>query len=76
MHTDPRWLRYPREARTLELTMLYRWYAGDFAQAAGSPLRFAARWVPALEADLEAGREPSVEWLDYDWRLNSIANAQ
>lgn len=70
VHSHPRWFRYDAASGVAQLTSLYDWYGGDFTQVAGSPLQFAARWSPALRADLEREREVDVRWLDYDWRLN------
>ena len=37
-------------------------------------LNFAARYSPELKASLDRAEKPNVEWIDYDWRLNSKAN--
>ena len=55
----------------LSLTRLYDWFRGDFEQAAGSVLAFAARWSEPLAQALAAGESPSIEWIDYDWSLNA-----
>ena len=34
VNNNPRWVRLSRNGKTLHLTMLYEWYAGDFSQAA------------------------------------------
>ena len=70
VHRDPDWFSYDRQGGIVHLTELYRWYAGDFRQVGGSVLGFAAGFVPELAADLKRGREPEVEWIDYDWALN------
>lgn len=62
VHGDPRWLHV--EGDTVRLTPLYLWYRGDFEQAAGSVLAYAAQWAP-VRPDME------IEWLDYDWALNA-----
>jgi Protein of unknown function, DUF547 len=74
VHQHERWFRFEPDASRLHLTRLYDWYGGDFSQVAGSPLRFAAGYSPELERALQAGRKPAIEWLQYDWRLNSVAN--
>ena len=56
--------------RTLLLTPLYRWYAGDFEQVSGHVLDYIAGQIEALEI----GDRPTIRWLDYDWRLNSRSN--
>jgi len=69
-HGNERWLRYQRGNKTIELTALYQWYAGDFEQVAGSVLEHVARYEPGLAADLAAGHNPSIRYLEYDWSLN------
>jgi hypothetical protein len=53
---------------------LYLWYGGDFRQVAGSVLDFAARYSPELKRASDEGRKPRIEWLPYDWSLNSKEN--
>ena len=74
VNNNPRWLRFGSRGRTIHLTMLYDWYSGDFQQAAGGVLKFAARFNRRLAADLAAGRKPRVVFKQYDWNLNSIQN--
>ena len=71
LHADPRWVRVDEKTQQVHLTSLYLWYEGDFTQAAGSPLAYAARYRPAL-----ADGAWKVRWLDYDWRLNDSARGQ
>lgn len=71
VHADPRWFRYDPGSSAVSLTRLYDWYGGDFAQVAGSPLEFAARYSAPLREELVAGRRPEVLWLEYDWSLNA-----
>lgn len=74
VHSHERWFRFDG-GEVVRLTPLYKWYGGDFKQVAGSALKFAARYSEGLKNALEASREPRIEWLDYDWRLNSRENA-
>jgi hypothetical protein len=55
---------------------LYDWYGGDFRQVAGSVLNFAARYSAGLKEALDTGHKPRIEWLEYDWSLNSKENAR
>lgn len=64
MHSDERWVRI--EGQTVHLTPLYLWYKSDFEQVAGTSLAFAAQSRPEL-----ATGEWSVQWMDYDWSLNT-----
>lgn len=75
VHTNgSRWFELAPGGGTLRLTPLYDWYGGDFEQAAGGVLAYAARYAPELAELLEAGRPPGIEWKDYDWSLNSQEN--
>jgi uncharacterized membrane protein YdjX (TVP38/TMEM64 family) len=73
VHSQPRWFRWDDAAGTAHLTELYRWYGGDFEREAGSVLRFVGRYAPAVQAAVEAGRPPRIEWIPYDWSLNGKA---
>ncbi|TWU23223.1 hypothetical protein Pla52o_27590 [Novipirellula galeiformis] len=74
VHDHATWFRFDRETSTASLTKLYSWYGGDFTQVAGSPLEFASRYAPSLEQTLAAGVTPQIEWLPYEWELNSLSN--
>jgi len=74
VHSHDRWFQHDRNANVLKLTSLYNWYAGDFEQVAGSVAKFAARYSPTLKQALDAARQPRVQFLDYDWSLNSKEN--
>ena len=74
VHTHERWFRLDAEAKSVSLTKLYKWYGGDFKQAAGSVLEYVASQVPELKKTLEAGKKPQIQWLDYSWKLNSKEN--
>jgi uncharacterized membrane protein YdjX (TVP38/TMEM64 family) len=75
VHTEgSRWFHLDVQANVLHLTPLYDWYGGDFEQVAGSVLDYAAKYSNALAKLLESGKQPAIEWLDYDWSLNSQEN--
>jgi len=74
VHNHRRWVRFDADHRRLHLTELYRWYGGDFEQVADSVLHYVARYVPAVERQLQTGRDVSIEWISYDWSLNSREN--
>ncbi len=74
VHRHARWFRFKSDEQIVGLTPLYKWYAGDFEQAVGSVLKYAARFAPRLHDSLEAGDVPQIRWLDYDWALNSVQN--
>lgn len=63
VHRGERWARL--ESGSIWLTRVYRWYEGDFVQAAGSIRDYAQRYTPD---GLPVHR---VRWLPYDWSLNA-----
>ena len=78
VHRRDRWFQLDssNEKVVLRLTSLYDWYRSDFEQVGGTVLNFAARYSLPLQKLLDAGRQPVIEWLDYDWSLNSKENSQ
>ncbi len=73
-HTHDRWYKFDADNNTLHLTALYDWYGGDFTAVADSVLDYVAGLEPEVRAAIDAGREPKVRWLDYDWQLNDVSN--
>ena len=71
VHDHDRWFQFDPDENLVKLTSLYDWYRGDFEQVAGSAVKYAARYSYRLKKALEAGRTPKVEFLDYNWTLNS-----
>jgi len=75
IHADgSRWFQLDRAAGVVHLTPLYNWYGGDFEQVAESVLHYAAMYAENLAQALEAGDEPRITWLNYDWALNNQEN--
>ena len=77
VHDHKTWFQFTDgEDAVVKLTKLYKWYGGDFVQAAESELKFAARYSDELKSYLsnEDNGSPKQEWLEYDWSLNSTAN--
>lgn len=75
VHHHPRWFVFDAKTSVVHLTSLYKWYGKDFEEATGqSVLRFASRYDAPLKAALDAERVPTIEWMPYDWALNSIRN--
>ena len=72
VHTSPRWLEMNGE--TLRLTKLYDWYGGDFEYVTGGPLEFAALYSDPLRTALTSDKQIRIEWIPYDWSLNSQEN--
>lgn len=76
VHHHETWFQLDPQADVVRLTKLYNWYGDDSQQVAGSVLIFAARYSPELKASLTDGAKPRIEWLPYDWKLNSVGNKQ
>lgn len=70
-HAGPRWLRLDAGGGVLELSGIYQWHAADFGEGEAGVIQHAARYSPPLRALLRAGKDVSVEWLEYDWSLNA-----
>jgi hypothetical protein len=68
--SDPTKNRYNAATRTLYLSSIFDWFAGDFERASKTVPAFVARYAdPAVAADI-ASAEVKVEFLEYDWSLN------
>ncbi|MBU2872782.1 DUF547 domain-containing protein [Marinobacter salexigens] len=61
------------EGEVLYLTELFKWYAEDFTEVSGSEKAFIEEWADPIVVDRVAGTG-SIEFIDYDWTLNSPAN--
>lgn len=71
---DPARNRFDRENRVVSLSMIFKWFEKDFAARGGSVLGYVARYVTdqGLARDLESSPY-TIEFLEYDWRLNGPA---
>jgi len=71
VHTHDRWFVFDPGANVVKLTSLYDWFAGDFKQVGDSVLKYAAGYSEPLKQALDKGDAPRVEFLNYDWSLNT-----
>ena len=71
--SDERFYEYDADANALRLTSIMSpdWYGEDFVEAAGSVVAYIAKRKENVPTD----PAPSVEFIEYDWKLNSRANA-
>ena len=58
---------------TLYVTELFKWYEEDFAEASGSSKAFIEAWAAPERANQVAATS-SLEFIDYDWALNTPDN--
>ena len=65
--------RVEAKARTLYLSPIFKWFAGDFEAASGSVEKFVTPFLPeAARTALTAGGF-KISYTDYDWSLNDAA---
>lgn len=65
--------RFDAKTRTLTVSKLFEWFAGDFTRDAGTVPAYVARYLgPAEQAQLLAG-DVKLAYLAYDWSLNGPA---
>ena len=79
VHDHKTWFEFTDgEEPAVKLTRLYEWYADDFKQVSGSELKYAAQYSDDLQGFLadDDNDPPKQEWLEYDWKLNSLENKQ
>ena len=79
VHDHKTWFQFTGgEEAKVKLTRLYKWYGGDFKQAAKTELKYAAQYSKELKSYLsnEDNAKPAQEWLEYDWSLNSKSNKE
>lgn len=58
-------------AQRVALSMIFRWFAEDFVNAAGSVPDFVARFVDAEKRAVLHARKDDLAYLEYDWTLNA-----
>jgi hypothetical protein len=70
-------LRIDRAAGTIRLSKIFDWFEADFAKA-GGVLAFVERYAP--EGDREWLRAHAataeIDYFDYDWAVNALANTR
>ena len=73
---NPKGLRVNRARRIVHLSRIYDWYRKDFEKAAGSVIRYVARYAPRETAEFLVANEKDlkIRYMDYDWRLNDVKN--
>ena len=69
-------LRIDHDENRLLLSRIFKWFRDDF-DAQGGVLGVVVRYAaPAERRWLERHPEPSLRYLDYDWRLNDLAHSR
>ena len=65
--------RVEANARTLYLSPIFKWFAGDFEAAAGSVEKFVTPFLPEAARGALATGGFKISYTDYDWSLNDVA---
>jgi hypothetical protein len=76
IHQHRTWFDFQQGDTSVKLTQLYNWYGNDFEQSAGSVLGFITPFSALLKTRINSAQQPQIEWLAYDWSLNSIGNRE
>ncbi|MBL9190146.1 MAG: DUF547 domain-containing protein [Opitutaceae bacterium] len=71
---DPIKNRVEAATRTVHLSAIFKWFAGDFEASAGTLLKFVTPFFPEpARATLATGGDFKIAYTDYDWSLNEQA---
>ena len=65
--------RVEAATRTLRLSPIFKWFAGDFESAAGTVAKFVTPFFPLETQRALADGGFKIEFTDYDWSLNEQA---
>ena len=65
--------RVEAATRTLHLSQIFKWFAGDFEAQAGSVEKFVAPFFPEAARGALAAGGFRISYTDYDWDLNDRA---
>lgn len=68
---DPARNRFDTKGKRLMLSQIFNWFSEDFVEASGSVQDYVARHVGPEARALALDPETHVEFLEYDWSLNS-----
>ena len=68
-------LRIDRAANTVRLSKIFDWFEEDFAKA-GGVLAFVTRYAPEPDREWlhEHAGTAKIDYFDYDWAVNALAN--
>lgn len=70
---DPLKNRLDPATRTVHLSPIFKWFAGDFEAVSGSVLKFAAPFFPEAAQRALGGGDFKIAHTAYDWTLNDLA---
>lgn len=65
--------RVAAKERTVYLSSVFKWFAGDFEKKSGSVLKFIEPYLPETDRRALAGGGLKIRYTDYDWSLNERA---
>jgi hypothetical protein len=71
--TNTLWNRFDEAAKTAKLSMIFSWFAADFAPTTADVLKGLATYLPQpLQRSVQRNAAAyTVDYLEYDWSLNT-----
>jgi hypothetical protein len=74
---DPTKFQHDAARRTIAVSPILKWFAGDFGASQADQLRQIAPYLPNVSArQLAQSGQARVRYLDYDWGLNDRGGAR
>ena len=68
-------LQLGADGKTVRVSVIFKWFAGDFAASGGVAAFIRAKSSPDVAARLGALTDARLSYLDYDWSLNDTARS-
>ena len=62
------------ERRLADVSMIFKWYAGDFRRDGSTAAKFLARFGPPAKAAFLLEPNPTIEYKTYRWGLNDASS--
>jgi hypothetical protein len=63
------------DGRTARVSVIFKWFAADFAAGGGVAAFIRAKAPPEVRERIRLLTEAGLSYLDYDWSLNDTARA-
>lgn len=65
------YVNYDPQTRTLKLSEIYKRFQAHFVKTGGSVEKYVAKYNLELKTALDAGEKVKIEYVEFDWRVNS-----
>jgi hypothetical protein len=70
---DPTKFRFDVNRNSVSLSPILEWFGEDFGNSSAEQLQRIAPYVPAAARNIVTRGTATIDYLDYDWNLNDIA---